>query len=307
VRVPPEARGGSVVAFRLTFPTIASYVAGHRSAETSLGVNDASTGTIRFDAWPGAHRFVVNNAADAILRPREPTEGELVPVVVSPALARAAGPSGIIPLHVENQVISGQIVATTRYFPSVDGDLVVADLPTWLTAANIADPGTATASELWRATAPPPALPRDVTSQRARERELSSDPLARGAVALLLVTAVVGLVLAAVGLLLTVLGDLRDERGALFDLSAQGSTPADLRRHVLVRGGTVGLVGLAAGLAAGAIVAALVVAVVTVSAGAENALPPLLLSFDWPLAAAALGALVVASSAAATVVVRRLR
>lgn len=307
VRVPPESRGGRVVAFRLTFPTIASYVAGHRSAETSLGVNDASTGTIRFAAWPGTHRYVVNNAADAILRPREPTEGEVVSVVVSPAIARAAGPSGYIALHVENQVISGRIVATTRYFPSVDGDLVVADLPTWLTAANTADPGTATATELWRSTPPPPGLPLDVTSQSAREHELSSDPLARGAVALLLVTAVVGLVLAAVGLLLTVLGDLRDERGALFDLSAQGSTPADLRKHVLVRAGTVGLVGLAAGLAAGAIVAALVVAVVTVSAGAENALPPLLLSFDLPLAAAALGALVLVSAAAASATVRRLR
>ena len=307
VRVPPEARGGRVIAFRLTFPTIASYVAGHRSAETSLGVNDASTGTIRFAGWPGTHHYVVNNAADAILRPREPTEGELVPVVVSPALARAAGPSGIIPLHVENQVISGRIVATTRYFPSVEGELVIADLPTWLTAANTADPGTATASELWRATAPPPGLPLEVTSQRDRENELSSDPLARGAVALLLVTAVVGLVLAAVGLLLTALGDLRDERGALFDLSAQGATPAELRRHVLVRVGTVGLIGLVAGLAAGAVVAALVVAVVTVSAGAENALPPLLLSFDWPLAATALGALVVTSAVAATATVRRLR
>jgi hypothetical protein len=307
VRVPPEARGGRIIAFRLTFPTIASYVAGHRSAETSLGVNDASTGTIRFADWPGAHRYVVNNAADAILRPREPTEGELVPVVVSPAIARAAGASGIVPLHVENQVISGRIVATTRYFPSVDGDLVVADLPTWVTAANTADPGTATASELWRAAPPPPGLPLDVASQRARVHELSSDPLARGAVALLLVTAVVGLVLAAVGVLLTVLSDVRDERGALFDLSAQGSTPADLQRHVLVRAGTVGLVGLAAGLAAGAIVAALVVAVVTVSAGAESALPPLLLSFDWPLAAAALGSLVLASVFAATATVRRLR
>ena len=121
-------------------------------------------------------------------------------------------------------MISGRIVGTTRYFPSVGGDLVVADLPTWLAAANTADPGTATASELWRDAPPPSGVPLDVSSQRAREHELSSDPLARGAVALLLVTAVVGLVLAAVGLLLTVLGDLRDERGALFDLSAQGST-----------------------------------------------------------------------------------
>ena len=105
-------------------------------------------------------------------------------------------------------------------------------------------------------------------------------------------TAVVGLVLAAVGLLLTVVGDLRDERGALFDLEAQGSTPAELRRHVLLRAAVVGGLGVAAGIGAGAIVGALVVAVVTVTAAAENALPPLALAFDWPLAAAALGALV---------------
>src|SRR5581483_10028696 len=280
VPVPPEARDGRVIAFRLTFPTIASYVAGHRSAETSLNVSDASVGTIRFARWPGTHRFVVNNGADTILRPREPQEGELVPVIVSPAIAHAAGPSGIVPLHVENQVISGRFVATARYVPSVEGDAVVADLPTWLVAANTADPGIASASELWRS-APARTKKLAVASQRARLGELSSDPLARGAIDLLLVTAVVGLALAALGVLLTVLGDLRDERGALFDLSAQGATPADLRRHILVRASAIGAVGLAAGIAAGAIVAALVVAVVTVSAGAEDALPPLQLAFDW--------------------------
>jgi hypothetical protein len=306
VRIPPEARGGRVVAFRLSFPTIASYVAAHRSAETQLNVSDASVGTIAFAGWPGAHRFVVNNGADTVLRPREPQEGELVPVVVSPALARAAGPSGSVPLHVENQVISGRIVATARYVPSIEGDAVVADLATWLAAANTADPGVAAASELWRSAAPPD-VPLTVTSQRARERELSSDPLARGAIALLLVTALVGLALAAVGVLLTALGDLRDDRGALFDLSAQGATPAGLRKHVLLRAGVVGAVGVAAGIGAGAIVAALVVAVVTVSAGAEDALPPLLLSFDWPLALAALAALAVAGGVAAAATVRRLR
>ena len=58
------------------------------------------------------------------------------------------------------------------------------------------------------------------------------------------------------------------------------------------------MLGVAAGIGAGAIVGALVVAVVTVTAAAENALPPLALTFDWPLAAAALGALVAVSAAA---------
>jgi putative ABC transport system permease protein len=144
-----------------------------------------------------------------------------------------------------------------------------------------------------------------VLSQRARERELTSDPLARGAVSLLLVTALVGLGLAAVGLLLTVVGDLRDERGALFDLSAQGATPAQLRRHVLLRALVVGVLGLAGGIAAGAVVGALVVAVVTVSAAAENALPPLTLVFDVPLVAAALGALLAVAATAAVAAARR--
>jgi hypothetical protein len=307
VAVPRPARGGRIVAFRVSFPETASYVAGHRAAEGRSAVNDASVGTISFAGWPGKHRFVVNNSADAILRPREPLEGEPVPIVATPAVAAAAGSGGIVPLHVEDETLPARIVATTRYFPSVDGDAVVADLATWLTAANAVDPGTTTASELWRRTAPPRAVPLDVSSQREREHELETDPLARGAIALLLVTALVGLVLAAVGILLTVLGDLRDERGTLFDLSAQGATPAELRRHVLVRASVVGALGLAAGAVAGAIVAALVVAVVTVSAGAQDALPPLLLSFDWSLAAAALGAVAIATSLTAAATVRRLR
>jgi hypothetical protein len=319
VRLPPEARGGLIVALRLSFPTTAAYVAGHRAAETSLSVNDASTGTLRlgraFAGWFGtngitAHgrlfHFVVNNAADSILRPHEPHEGELIPVVATPAVARAAGPSGIVPLHVENSVIAAKIVATTRYFPSIEGDAVIADLPTWLTAANTAEPGVATSSELWLDTRPPSG-PLLLASQRARTNELTSDPLARGAIALLLVTALVGLALAAVGLLLTVVGDLREERGSLRDLEAQGATPADLRRHLLLRAAVVGVLGLAGGVAAGAIVGALVVAVVSVTAGAENPLPPLALAVDWKLILLVLGTLVALSGTLAQAATRRLR
>ena len=109
------------------------------------------------------------------------------------------------------------------------------------------------------------------------------------------------------GLLLTVLGDLRDERGALFDLEAQGATPAELRRHVLLRAAVVGRLGLGGGIAAGAIVGALVVAVVTVTAAAENALPPLALAFDWGLVVAALAALALVAAAGAAAAARRLR
>src|SRR5206468_1032195 len=114
-RVPTAARAGRIVALRLRFPQIASFLAGHRESGT----------------------------------------------------ARAVGQNGIVPLHVEEQTIPGQIVGVSRYFPSVDGDFVVADLPTWLTAANTANPGTSTASELWvDSSAPPAVLDLDVTSQQ---------------------------------------------------------------------------------------------------------------------------------------------
>ena len=318
-RVPAAARAGRIVALRLRFPQIASFVAGHKESGTTLSVNDASVGTLRLDrrfaGWIGVGgarvhgttvRYVVNRAADTILRPREPLEGTPVPIVVSPAIARAVGQDGIVPLHVEEQTISAQIVGVSRYFPSVEGDFVVADLPTWLTAANTANPGTTTASELWVDSSKPPTVPDlDVASQQTTLDGLRGDPLARGSLALLLAAAAVGLALAVVGVLLTVLGDMRDESGELFDLEAQGATPADIRRHVTLRALAVAGVGLAGGVAAGAIVSALVVSVVTVTAGAGTPLPPLQLLFDWRLVGLALLAVAVGASVVAIAGTRR--
>jgi hypothetical protein len=259
------------------------------------------TGGVRNDG--GAVHYLLNRAADSILRPREPLEGSTVPVIASPAIARAAALDGTLPLHVGNRTVLAQVVAVSRYFPSVDGEVVVADLPTWLVAANTVEPGTTVPSELWL-DAPQTAADRlakrpfsalDVASQQATVVQLRSDPLARGAIALLLVTGIVAALLAAVGLMLTVVGDLRDESGELYDLEAQGATPRDLRQHLLLRAAIVAGLGLAGGVAAGAIVSALVVSVVTVTAGAGVALPPLLLTVDWRLAGLLLAALAVVS------------
>jgi ABC-type antimicrobial peptide transport system permease subunit len=97
---------------------------------------------------------------------------------------------------------------------------------------------------------------------------------------------------------------MRDESGELYDLEAQGATPRDLQRHLLLRAGIVAVLGLAGGLVAGAIVSALVVSVVTVTAGAGVALPPLLLTVDWRLVGAALAALALVSLLAALLATR---
>ena len=334
VSVPSAARGGRLVALRLAFPVIAAFVAGHRESGTALSVADASRGVLRlgrvraggvelpsFAGWTGTGgvraegstiHYLVNRAADSFLRPREPLEGIPVPVVASPAVARAAGPDGTLPLHVAQQTIEARVVGVARYFPSTDGDFVAADLATWFAATNAADPGTVTSNELWL-DAPQSAAGRlarapfdvlQLASQRETAAGLRADPLARGALALLLAIAVAGLVLAAVGVLLVVVGDVRDASGELFDLQAQGAAPAELRRHVFLRAAVVAVIGLAAGVAAGAVVSTLVVAVVTVTAGAGNALPPLSLVYDWPIAAAALAAVAAGSIAGAAAATR---
>jgi hypothetical protein len=301
----------------MSFPVINAFVSGHKESGTELSVSDASTGTIRLGAlragaarlslagWTGhgglrpsagGIHYVVNRAADSVLRPREPLEGVPVPVIASPAVARAAGADGTLTLHVGNDAVPAVVVAASRSFPSVDGDFVVADLPTWLAAANTVEPGTSVPGELWLDAPPsaaaklaqPPFSTLQVSSQRAVEADLRSDPLARGSLALLLATGFVAVILAVVGLLLAIVGDVRDESGELFDLETQGASPRELRRHLLFRAGVVGVVGLGGGLVAGAVLGALVVAVVTVTAGAERALPPLELVLDWRIAAAGL-------------------
>src|SRR5207247_10544735 len=97
VPVPPAARGGRVVALRLTFPVLAAFLAGHRESGTTLSVSDASTGVLRLGrlraggallpaiaGWTGSGgvrvagtpvHYLVNRAADAFVRPHQPLEG----------------------------------------------------------------------------------------------------------------------------------------------------------------------------------------------------------------------------------------
>ena len=55
----------------------------------------------------------------------------------------------------------------------------------------------------------------------------------------------------------------------------------------------LGVIGTLGGIATGVVLGALVVDVVTVTAGATNPDPPLVLTFDWPLLALGFAALVV--------------
>jgi hypothetical protein len=240
-----------------------------------------------------AVRYLVNEAAERRFQPRQPTDGESVPVIASPRLAAAADADGVLPLRVPGGVLRAKVVAVARHFPTVEGDFAVADRRLVFTALNAAKPGAATVNEIWIGTSDgrtadtvarelrrPPFDVLAVSSRRALGADLAGDPLSRGALIVLAGAALGSVLLALLGLLLLLAADVRDERGELLDLEAQGAGPQVLRRHLRLRGGLVAALGLAGGLGAAVALAALVVSVVTVTATAADGGPPLVLHLD---------------------------
>jgi hypothetical protein len=246
--------------------------------------------------------YVLTPDRTGVFRPRQATDGVPLPVLVTPAVASAAGPNGIVPLVVEGEPVAGHVVGVVKRFPSIVGDAVVADLAQAATRLDTASPGLGTTSELWLNSRVPPSAPSlTVASQAGTLHDLRTDPLARGALIALAGTAVVALLLALVGLLLSVVGDVRDDRGELFDLEAQGAAPRTIRAHLRLRALLVAVFGIVGGALLGIVLSKLVLALVTVTAGAVEPEPPLRLVLDARLVA--LGALVYVAAAALLVAV----
>jgi hypothetical protein len=268
------------------------------------------TGGITALAGGGFHYFVTNSAV-ARFRARQPTDGRPVPVVATRTLATAAGAGGILPIEVGNGTITARVVAEARRIPTIDGDAVLADAQTLSVALAADAPGAGAPTEAWLIAPPgktakldsaltrPPFNVLTVTSHREVLSQLRSEPLARGTLLTLAGAALAALALGLVGLLLGVVADVRDERGELFDLEAQGAEPSTLRAQLRLRSGFVAGFGLVGGIVTGAILAILIVALVTLTAGGISPQPPLLLGVDWPVlllgfvAYAALAAVVV--------------
>ena len=272
------------------------------------GALHAFTGTVALSGSPPRVGYLITPDRPAVLRPVQPTDGLAIPVLATPAVAAEAGPNGIIPLQVEGEQIAARVVGVVRRFPSIVGDAVVADRQTMSTLFDTRSPGLGTTDELWldvpqsqeAATAArlgrAPFTQLTVTSRAATLRTLEADPLARGALLTLAGTAGVALLLALVGLLLAIVSDMRDDRGELFDLEAQGAAPATIRAHLRIRALLVAVFGIAGGLVLGAILSALVISLVSVTAAAAEPEPPLQLTLDWGLVAiAAIGYVLLAA------------
>jgi hypothetical protein len=338
--VPSEARGGRVIALTLVPPRIQERGADAGKAFTgtlALGPLEVTTATdarrtlTGYEGWIGVNgstatfspggatlRYTLSEQLTTRFRPRQPSDAAPLPVIASPSVAAAAGQGGRLPLRIGGEQIVVRIAAVARGFPGTREDFVVADRGLLDAAVNAERPGAAISDEVWigapteeRRRAVGTALRRrpydllSVTSRAGLERSLRHDPLARGALLTLLAGAAVALALALVGILLGVVSDLRDERGELLDLEAQGARPATLRRIVRLRSAVVALAGLAGGVAAGIILSRLVVDLVAVTANARAADLPLELALDWGVLALAAGSCGLLASAVVLAATRR--
>jgi hypothetical protein len=253
----------------------------------------------------GSLAYAFTQGQTLLLRVRQPTDGRVLPVVASPDVAQSAGPHGSLTLDFQDARVPARIVAVADRFPASQRQgegFVVAD-EDWLATALDADaPATANPDELWLA-APahsreavasalrrPPLASLVTVSRQARQESLASDPLARGLSLSLAAAAVAALGLAVIGFWIAILSELRDERGELFDLEAQGVSPVTLRRQLRLRAAALVGVGMLGGCALGLVLSRLVVAVVRVSGTTAPPEPPLVLDVPWPIVAAGVGA-----------------
>ena len=320
--IPAGARGGRLAGIAIEPDT--------RLIERGADAGKAATGTVRLEltdlpraleGWiglggarleGGTVRYTLSNAVATRIRPPQPADREPVPVLATRRLAAAADAADLLPLQIAGERVTVRVVGAVRRWPGVDGQAVVGDPVALAAAVNLARPGGARLNEAWlrledagrraevdRALAAKPFDVLDVESRHALEADARRDPIAHGTLLALGIAAAVALGLALAGILLTVLGDLRDERGELFDLEAQGASPALLRRVVRVRALTVGVAGLLAGALAGLVLAAVVTDLVGLTARATAAQPPLVLAVDGVVVGAA--ALLYAAAAAGLV------
>lgn len=183
----------------------------------------------------------------------------------------------------------------------------------FLIALASAVPGAGRPSEMWirvpdasREAAVRETLADDpfrfpvVTARSDLIAERTGDPLARAIVWTLVVAALAGLALSLGGLVLGTVTDLRDERGELADLEAQGVTPSDLRWHALARTAWLAIGGALAGVVVGLVLTVVVTRALSLTAEGVAPIPPLAVVIPWAtIVGIVVGVLVIVLGAAA--------
>jgi hypothetical protein len=139
----------------------------------------------------------------------------------------------------------------------------------------IAAPNAQRLADVRAALAKKPFRFAEVTARDDLVAEHAGDPLSQAIVWALLVAALAGLVLSVGGLLMGAVTDLRDERGELADLEAQGVPPSVLRWHALARTAWLAIGGVVAGLVAGVLLAVVITGALAIDSEGNLPIPPL--------------------------------
>ncbi len=263
-------------------------------------------------------RYRISQQSDARIRIRQATDTSPPVVLVTPRLGvLAGGEGGTLALAIGGRRVPVRIAAVVGHFPGTDGEAVIGDRGALETAVDTQVPGAGRTNEIWldvpsgetgavaAKLSRPPFRVLEAVSRAALLDEARDDPLGHGTLLALDAAAVVALLLAALGLALTVLSDLRDDRGDLYDLEAQGAEPTLLRRIVRIRALVVALAGVLAGSVAGALLALLVTRVVSVTARAAATDLPLQTSFDLRVVALAAAVYLLVAAALVALATRR--
>jgi FtsX-like permease family len=301
-RLPRDARGARLVGLELIAPRLLE-----RGADAGIALRGATTLRVlgvSLDGWigeggvtlagrstggPGLRiSYAVTAQRHAVVRPRQPTDDDPPVALVTPALGElAGGVGGTLPLRIGGETVNVRVGAVVQRLPGTTGDAVVADLGALRTAVDTRAPGAAPLNELWldvadgedaqvaSTLARRPFAVLEKRSRAALEEDARRDPLGHGTLLALGAAALAALVLAVWGLVLAIRADLRDDRGELVDLEAQGATPSLLRRVVTARATIVAVVGVLGGIVGGVLLARLVTRVVSVTARATAPEPPL--------------------------------
>ena len=244
---------------------------------------------------------------EQVIRAPQPTDGVDLPVLVTPGLAALADEQGRIPLQLPaSSRLSVRVAGVISRFPTVkDADVVVFALDPMLVAINAIRPGAGSPSEVLIRTGGPeqsaevsdvltggPFRLATVVSRDVLEADRVADPFAEGVVWALAIGAIGGLGLAVVGMILAAAVHLRDERGELAELEAQGVLPESLAVMSVARTGWLMVGGIGLGIVVGAALTQMAVSVLAIAADAATPVPPLLVVQAWPAAVAVVVAVV---------------
>ncbi len=286
--LPAGARGGTLLALIFHNDRLVAG-SGHQ--------HEVFRATIAFDGLDGLvdeapiDLEVFTVSTTAIVAP-QPTDGLALPALVSPDLAASAAPDGTLDLHVGGVgTLPLRIVGTATRFPTVvdpSPRFIVVPLDPFLVALAAEVPGSGRPSEMW-IDAPTPeriaevraALGRapfrfaEMTDRAELVAARAGDPLSEAITATLVVAALAGLILAVGGMLLGAVTDLRDDRGELADLEAQGVSPSSLRWHAVARTAWLAVGGALSGLVVGLVLTTFATSALALTAEGSAPIPPL--------------------------------